>query len=136
MKNMMFKYPRTIHVYETDLMGVVHHSNYLRFCEEARVAWFSKNGATSISTDEIFGLVVYETKVQHKMPIRYGDQIEIHMQMKVSGAKLIIQYLIRNQGGVCAQAETIHCRTDRNFKVQRLEKSLIQLVEKEKWIEI
>ena len=31
-----FKYERKINYYETDKMGVVHHSNYIRFLEEAR----------------------------------------------------------------------------------------------------
>ena len=29
-------YERKINYYETDRMGVVHHSNYIRFLEEAR----------------------------------------------------------------------------------------------------
>ena len=32
---MSFKYERRINYYETDRMGVVHHSNYIRFLEEA-----------------------------------------------------------------------------------------------------
>ena len=33
---MNFTYERRINYYETDRMGVVHHSNYIRFLEEAR----------------------------------------------------------------------------------------------------
>ena len=36
---MSFKYERKINYYETDRMGVVHHSNYIRFLEEARCYW-------------------------------------------------------------------------------------------------
>ena len=36
---MSFKYERKINYYETDRMGVVHHSNYIRYLEEARCAW-------------------------------------------------------------------------------------------------
>ena len=36
---MSFKYERKINYYETDRMGVVHHSNYIRFLEEARSRW-------------------------------------------------------------------------------------------------
>lgn len=131
----MFNFIRTIHVYETDLIGIVHHSNYLRFCEEARVQWFHQNGYESLTTEEIFGLVVYETRVRHKSPIRYGEKIKIDLQMKIQGAKLMIQYMIRDSKNICAKVETIHCRTDRNFKVLRLDEKLIKLVEKEKWIE-
>ena len=33
------KFERKINYYETDRMGIVHHSNYIRFMEEARCAW-------------------------------------------------------------------------------------------------
>ena len=32
-------YERNVYYYETDRMGIVHHSNYIRFMEEARCAW-------------------------------------------------------------------------------------------------
>ena len=37
-------YERKINYYETDKMGVVHHSNYIRFLEEARCYWMEKIG--------------------------------------------------------------------------------------------
>ena len=33
---MEYTFERNINYYETDKMGVVHHSNYIRFLEEAR----------------------------------------------------------------------------------------------------
>lgn len=33
---MDFVFERKINYYETDRMGVVHHSNYIRYLEEAR----------------------------------------------------------------------------------------------------
>ena len=39
-----FIFERKINYYETDRMGVVHHSNYIRFLEEARCALLEKIG--------------------------------------------------------------------------------------------
>lgn len=136
----MFTYFRKIHVYETDLMGIVHHSNYLRFCEEARVAFFSQNQPAQ---PDVYGLVVYETRVCYKRPLRYSDTMQIQIQLKSEKAKLIIQYkissVLKNQNGVnqvlCALAETVHCRTDENLKVLRLDKNILKRLENEKWIE-
>lgn len=136
-----FSYHRNIHVYETDLMGIVHHSNYLRYCEEARVEWFQKNGVQVLTKEDIFGLVVVETRVQHKSPIRYGERLTIEVQLKAEGPRLIIQYrlkatdLISQSQKICALAETIHCRIDQNFKVLRLNQNITQRLENEKWIE-
>mgnify|MGYP000760839124 CR=1 FL=1 len=30
-------YERTAHYYETDRMGIIHHSNYIRWFEETRI---------------------------------------------------------------------------------------------------
>ena len=41
---MDFIFERKINYYETDKMGVVHHSNYIRYMEEARCAWLESIG--------------------------------------------------------------------------------------------
>ena len=46
-----FLYKRTVHFYETDMMGIVHHGNYLRYYEEARVAWADARGLISRPED-------------------------------------------------------------------------------------
>ena len=40
---MRYKYIRKAQYHETDMMGIVHHSNYLRWMEEARIALTDKN---------------------------------------------------------------------------------------------
>ena len=40
----MESYIHKVQYYETDRMGLVHHSNYIRWMEEARVDWLEKIG--------------------------------------------------------------------------------------------
>ena len=40
----MAKYIHKVQYYETDKMGLTHHSNYIRWMEEARVAWLEELG--------------------------------------------------------------------------------------------
>ena len=40
----MFVYTRKAHYHETDQMGVVHHSNHVKWMEEARVAFMDELG--------------------------------------------------------------------------------------------
>jgi acyl-CoA thioester hydrolase len=129
-----WNYARPVHVYETDLMGIVHHSNYLRFCEEARVEWCYD----FISVREsVFGLTVVSTKMEHKWPLRYRDQMTAYLQVKTSGPRVIFQYQIYSglktepQSKLSAIGETIHCRLqDETFKPQRLSPHLIEAVQK------
>ena len=41
---MEYVYERKINYYETDRMGVVHHSNYIRYLEETRCGWMEALG--------------------------------------------------------------------------------------------
>ena len=37
-------YTHRVQYYETDQMGIVHHSNYIRWFEEARIDWMRHCG--------------------------------------------------------------------------------------------
>ena len=131
----MFQYIRDIHVYETDLMGIVHHGNYLRLCEEARVAWCKHHGLLNSSKQSIFKFTVYETFVRHLAPARYGDQMIIDLQVRVKKAKLIFEYRMQTQGKIVAVAETVHCSLSEEFKILRLDETILETVRKESWTE-
>ena len=131
----MFKYKRKIHVYETDLMGIVHHSNYLRLCEEARVDWCLSSGVIDTTKESVFSLTVVETHVEHLKPARYGDEVIISLIAQVQGARLIFNYLIHAGDVMICKAETTHCSLDTEMKVKRLDKRIIKILENEKWTE-
>ena len=38
------QYTRTVQYYETDMMGVVRHANYIHWMEEARIAFMDQIG--------------------------------------------------------------------------------------------
>lgn len=40
----MTEYIHKVQYYETDKMSIVHHSNYIRWFEEARIDWLEKAG--------------------------------------------------------------------------------------------
>lgn len=135
----MYEFVRNVHVYETDLMGIVHHSNYLRFCEEARVDWCKKHGILLNNPNDgahaVFALTVFETRVKHLKPARYADLLKIHLQVKAEGARIIFQYKLWANETLASVAESIHCNIDVNFRVKRLSSELLKLVENGKWTE-
>ena len=74
----MYVYKHRVQYYETDEMGIVHHSNYLRFCEEARVAWAHDRGIMDYQKKGSAALfAVSETKVRHLKPALFGDEVEV-----------------------------------------------------------
>ena len=54
---MSWEYNRRVKYYETDRMGVVHHSNYLRLLEDARMDWLGENLIT-YSELERLGVII------------------------------------------------------------------------------
>ena len=132
-QEIVLSYERHVHVYETDLMGIVHHSNYLRFCEEARVFWCKKKGLLNLEDKAVFSLTVLETKVKHVKPAKYSDLIRFSVQVKIEGARIFFQYKLYVAEQIICKAETVHCNLDLNLKVRRLNSELIKMVENELW---
>lgn len=133
----MFTYRHHVQFYETDLMGIVHHTNYLRFCEEARVAWAHHHGLIDYQKPETAAhFAVLETRVRHLAPAEFGDDIEIDVEARTVGrVRVQFQYLLRKGETRVAVAETTHTALDRGLKPMRLPESMHKVLEKQKWTE-
>ena len=117
------------------MMGIVHHANYLLFCEEARVSWCKHHRLLDSSKQSIFKFTVYETFVRHLAPARYGDTVIIDLQVAVKKAKLIFEYRLSVKENIIAVATTTHCSLSEDFKIMRLDSALVETVRKELWTE-
>ena len=51
------EYERSVYYYETDQMKIVHHSNYIRWFEEARIYWMEKMGMPYNKMEEL-GIII------------------------------------------------------------------------------
>lgn len=78
----MRTYDRVINYYETDQMGIVHHSNYIRYFEEARCSFMEQVGYPYRRLeDEEVSSVVIGVSCKYISPVRYGDTIRIAIRM-------------------------------------------------------
>lgn len=92
-------YIRQPHYYETDQMGIIHHSNYIRWFEEARVAILEFLHLPYQAIEEA-GLIVpvLEVTCQYKEMIHYGETVRIDVFVeKYTGTRLDFRYEIRNE---------------------------------------
>lgn len=106
-------YEHQIQYYETDKMGITHHSNYIRFMEEARVDWLNKIG-WSFDKLEKLGLTspVISVKCKYKKTTTYPDIVLIKPTLEAyNGIKMKIKYEITNKetNEIVAIGETEHC---------------------------
>ena len=62
-----------VQYYETDQMGVVHHSNYIRWFEEARAEWMEAVGLPYARLEaEGIASPVLSVACAYRRPVRYG----------------------------------------------------------------
>lgn len=130
----MFIHEHRVQFYETDLMGIVHHSNYLRFYEEARVAWAHHRGIIDYQKPESAAhFAVLGTRVHHLRPARFGDLLQIHVQARREGIRVIFEYRIECGAEVISLGETRHAPLGPDLKPIRLPVAMKSALEKELW---
>ena len=95
---------------ETDAMGIVHHSRYLPYLEEARVEYLRAAGHPySALRDEGTDIAVLESWVQYRAPLRFDDEVTVHLRLaSLTRATFQIAYLLTVAGEVRSTAVTVH----------------------------
>ncbi len=122
---------RKINYYETDKMGITHHSNYVRFMEEARVDFLSQIG-WSFDRLESMGYVspVLSVSCQYKESTVFAEEIVISACIKyVKGVRFGVKYVITKaeSGEVAMTGESEHCLLNSSGKPVRLKNELPEL---------
>ena len=119
-------YERKINYYETDRMGIVHHSNYIRFLEETRCYWLNQIGMPFESLEENgITIPVLGVNVEYKHHVTFGDTIRIEVFTKeYNGVRMTIGYIIteKESGKIVLTGETKHCFTNRELRPINLKK--------------
>ena len=127
-------YERKINYYETDKMGVVHHSNYIRFLEEARCYWMEKIGIPFSALEEKgVTIPVLGVNVEYKHHVTYDDTILIKVIIKeFSGVRMTVSYDVidKKTGKRVIEAETKHCFTNTELRPVSLKKYAPEFEEK------
>ena len=112
----MEPYIRRVHYYETDKMAVVHHSNYIRWMEEARVAYLDDIGA-GFAGLEARGVIspVIGVDCRYLRPCRFDDRVRIDVRItEFRGVRLRVAYEMFNEttGELCCTGSSDHCFLD------------------------
>lgn len=99
--------------YETDQMAVVHHSNYIRWFEEARVDYLEQIdfGFEKIEAAGLY-CPVLEVACQYKSSVKFNDLVMIFTKItSFNGVKMNIEYRVQDAvtGQLRATGESKHC---------------------------
>ena len=107
----MNHYKHTIQYYETDKMGITHHSNYIRFMEEARI-YFLKQSGWPYEKFEEEGIIspVVGITCDYKKTTTFPDELEIKVAvLEVSPVKFKLQYIMTVADKLVCTASSTHC---------------------------
>ena len=130
---MDFIYERKINYYETDKMGIVHHSNYIRFLEEARCRWLEeKNISMEKLEQKGYTIPTLEVDCKYRYHVTSGDMIEIKpIVTEYNGVRMTVTYEVINKktGQNVIEAYTKHCFTNRELRPVNMKKNDSQIHE-------
>ena len=120
-------YEHVVQYYETDQMKVVHHSNYIRWFEEARIDIFEQIGLGYKAMEEN-GIIspVVGVQAKYKTMARFYDTVVINLRfVKYTGIRLYIEYTITDKttGEVRCTGESEHCFIDTEGKIISIKRS-------------
>lgn len=108
-----------VRYYETDRMGIVHHSNYLRYFELVRTQFMEEIGLNYPQL-EAAGLMspVVTASCAYKKPCTYGDTITLTCQIaELTKARTRFVYEVWNGDDLLVTGETSHTFVDQHFRV-------------------
>jgi len=113
-------YTHKVQYYETDRMGITHHSNYIRWMEEARIFFLEQIGCGYDSLEQL-GIISPVTSVDcdYKKSTTFNDIVKIEIKLyKYNGIKFQFKYKMINEktGEVVATGETKHCFLNKEYR--------------------
>jgi acyl-CoA thioester hydrolase len=114
---------------DTDQMGVVYYANYLRFFEAARNEFIRAKGLRYRDFEAEYGLLlpVVEAAVRYRQPARYDDLVTVEISLtEVRHASARFGYRLVRDEALLATGHTVHACVDREGRVQRIPRGLLE----------
>src|SRR5690606_36192610 len=113
--------------YETDAQGVVHHANFLKYFELARVEHLRALGYEYADLErEGVLLVVNKIACAYKQPARFGERLLIAIRVvRARGARIDHEYSVFREHLLLAEGSSTLACINRQGEVQRLPEYLL-----------
>ena len=119
---------------ETDQMGIVHHSVYAIWYEQARTELLNQIGLRYEEIEKM-GIItpLVELNCKYYLPAYYNKEVEILTKMiKLTPARFVIQYEIYNKDNklINLGTTTLAWADANDFKIINLKKKFPEIYEK------
>lgn len=106
-------YKRRAQYFETDKMSIIHHSNYIRYFEEARMQFMHDIGC-DVREIESLGIAIpnVDAYAKYIKPIKFFDDFTVNVRLaKFNGVSFEFEYEIYldESETLAATGHTMHC---------------------------
>jgi acyl-CoA thioester hydrolase len=110
--------------FETDAMKIVHHANYLRFFELARVRWLEEHDRPYTHwLERGLHFAVTHSEVDYHRAARFDDRLQIQTWLEwIRGASLRMAYRVECDGTLIAEGATEHATVNDEGRLRRIPK--------------
>ena len=90
-----------VEYHHTDQMGVVHHSNYVKFFEVARTEWLRASGLTYAEMERRGVMMpIVDVAVKYRNPALYDELISVTAYVdEAPMARMTFRYEVRGEDG-------------------------------------
>lgn len=117
--------------YETDQMGIIHHSNYIKWMEEARMDLMEQIGLSYKQMEEMEIISpVLSVEVEYRSMVHFDDVVVIQTKLtKYNGIKMEVEYEMydKKTGELRTVAKSSHCFLNRSGQPISLKRSYPEL---------
>lgn len=120
----MNAYQHKVQYYETDQMGIVHHSNYIRWMEEARIEFLGQIGWDYKKLEDS-GIIspVASVECKYKRSTTFADLIHIFVYVEeFRGVKLKLRYEMKKEDLLVCEGYSEHCFQDETGRIMNIKK--------------
>lgn len=96
-----FEHKLRVEYHHTDQMGIVHHSNYIKFFEAARTEWLRAAGMTYAEMERRGVMMpIVDVHVKYCQPAYYDEVLSVSVFVdELPMARMIFRYEIRGEDG-------------------------------------
>ncbi|MBR5133076.1 MAG: acyl-CoA thioesterase [Alistipes sp.] len=123
-----------VEYHHTDQMGIVHHSNYVKFFEVARTEWLRAMGMTYAEMERRGVMMpIVEVNVKYRQPAYYDELISVTASVdELPMARMTFKYEIRGEDGreIATGSTTLGFIDKTTRRVQRAPVWLMEVLEK------
>ena len=123
-----------VEYHHTDQMGIVHHSNYVKFFEVARTEWLRSAGLTYAEMERRGVMMpIVEVNVKYRQPAYYDELITVKAIVEdMPMARMVFKYEIRGEDGrdIASGSTTLGFIDSVTRRPQRAPKWLMEVLER------